>query len=85
MSGEADLPFRRHVSLAPSTQQIAGTNLTALDMADNQISDISALKGLTNLTELYLSGNKISEAQIRELKTALPETNISSNLDDDGI
>ena len=37
------------------------TNLTALYLYNNQISDISALGGLTNLRELGLGGNPISD------------------------
>ena len=36
------------------------TNLTYLNLEDNQISDISVLSGLTNLTYLYLDYNQIS-------------------------
>ena len=37
------------------------TNLTDLDLYENQISDISVLSGLTNLTSLALSENTISD------------------------
>ena len=36
-------------------------DLRTLDLLDNQISDISALVGLTNLTELRLDDNQISD------------------------
>ena len=37
------------------------TGLTALELQDNSISDISALKGLPALRNLYLNGNSISD------------------------
>ena len=37
------------------------TNLTELELVDNQITDISPLASLTNLTELYLQDNQISD------------------------
>lgn len=37
------------------------TNLTCLELDDNEISDISPLSGLTNLTNLYLGFNEISD------------------------
>jgi len=36
-------------------------NLTTLDLRNNQISDISAVAGLTSLTMLFLSNNQIDE------------------------
>ena len=38
-----------------------GHNLTDLGLFDNQISDISAISGLTNLQMLYLGNNQISD------------------------
>jgi internalin A len=47
-----------------------------LDLAGNQISDLSPLAGLTNLEVLGLSGNPFSEDQIEMLKKALPNCRI---------
>ena len=43
------------------------TNLNCLYLRGNQISDISAVAGLTNLTDLWLSGNQI---EIMDLSSA---------------
>jgi Leucine-rich repeat (LRR) protein len=50
---------------------------TLLDLDDNQISDLSPLKGLTNLEELYLHENQITDAQKAMLIKALPDCDIS--------
>lgn len=60
------------------------TNLTWLDLEDNQISDISALSGLTNLTHLELSYNQISKADQRWLEEKLPNCYITCYLVSNG-
>ena len=59
------------------------TNLTELQLWDNQLSNISPVVGLTSLTKLYLWGNTISDispvAGLTNLKRLyLGENNISS-------
>lgn len=49
------------------------TNLTDLDLRNNQISDISPLAGLTNLTELRLYNNQISDSDQKWLREKLPD------------
>lgn len=56
------------------------TNLIRLYLSNNQISDITALKRLTNLTALHLENTEISDADIEELKSILPNCNISSSV-----
>ena len=51
-----------------------------LELQDNQISDLSPLKGLKQLRDLRLFNNPdLTKAQIDELKKALPQCNIHSN------
>jgi Leucine Rich repeats (2 copies) len=38
------------------------TNLTVLELAENQIRDVSPLRSLTNLTSLNLNNNQITDA-----------------------
>jgi hypothetical protein len=53
------------------------TNLEYLDLDNNNISDISPLKGLTNLKVLYISYNPlITQEQVDALKEALPDCRI---------
>ncbi len=49
-----------------------------LNLANNQLTDVTALKELTQLTNLSLYGNPgPTKAQIDELKKALPNCGIS--------
>ena len=61
----------------------AGRGLTQLKLViliGNQLTDVTALKGLTQLTELHLLGNPdLTKAQIAELQKALPKCEIFSN------
>jgi len=52
------------------------TALEDLDLSHNLISDISPLKELTGLKYLSLHNNPLSERDIKELKKALPNTEI---------
>lgn len=54
------------------------TNLTSLNLSENQIGDITPLARLTNLTSLQLSGNPISADDIEHLKAQLPYCDISN-------
>ena len=47
-----------------------------LDLSDNQITDLSPLKGLTKLYFLSLYDNEISEEQEAMIKKALPNCEI---------
>tara|TARA_Y100001934_G_scaffold94279_1_gene116371 strand:+ start:412 stop:765 length:354 start_codon:yes stop_codon:yes gene_type:complete len=53
------------------------TQLTGLDLCNNQISDVTPLKDLTQLTTLHLNDNQISESDIEDLQEALPYCIIS--------
>ena len=55
------------------------TALEYLDLADNSISDISALTGLTALTTLYLENNSISDISALDDLTALTTLYLSYN------
>jgi Leucine-rich repeat (LRR) protein len=46
-------------------------------MHNTQISDISALTGLTNLTELWLPSELLTQQQIDDLRQALPNCNVT--------
>ena len=48
-----------------------------LGLGDTQVSDLSALKGLTNLERLYLEGTRVSDEAISDLQKALPSLEIS--------
>jgi len=52
------------------------TNLTYLDLDDNEISDINPLKKLTNLRYLSLRENPINDIDKQILQTTLPNCNI---------
>jgi len=52
-----------------------------LYLRNNQLTDVTALKELTQLTELYLDDNPdLTKAQIDELKKALPNCKINSDI-----
>jgi hypothetical protein len=55
------------------------TNLTGLDLGDNEISDISVLKSLTNLTYLYLGYNQISDISVLKDLTNLTYLGLGDN------
>jgi hypothetical protein len=58
------------------------TKLEALNLANNQLTDVSALANLTQLEWLYLHNNPdLTKAQIDELKKALPECLIYSDFE----
>ena len=50
-----------------------------LGLDGNQITDISALSGLTNLTELYLNGNQITDISALSGLTNLTELRLQNN------
>ena len=56
--------------------QLSKTNLQTLGLSNTQISDISALSGLTSLQTLGLIGNPISDTDKQPLKDALPKCSI---------
>ena len=55
------------------------TNLTVLDLDDNQISDIAPLSGLVNLTELDLDGNQVSDIAPLQNLTKLTVLDLRAN------
>ena len=55
------------------------TELTELDLSDNDVMDISALSGLTELTELDLSDNDISDISALSGLTALTTLDLRGN------
>ncbi|MFC1983159.1 leucine-rich repeat domain-containing protein [Chloroflexota bacterium] len=55
------------------------TNLSSLDLNENQTSDISLLVGLTNLTELSLGDNQISDISSLAGLSNLRELLLGSN------
>ena len=46
---------------------VKGLNLKNLDVEDNELNDISALKNMTSLTELHLDNNKLSNNNILDI------------------
>lgn len=46
---------------------VKGLNLKNLDVEDNEVNDISALKNMTSLTELHLDNNKLSNNNILDI------------------
>ena len=52
------------------------TNLTSLELQNNNISDISPLKKLMNLTNINLTNNPITKADISVLNNTLQKLNI---------
>lgn len=58
-------------------------NLTYLNLYGTQVSDqgLPHLKGLTNLSNLYLWQTKVTEAGVQDLKTALPDLEITLGWD----
>ena len=57
------------------------TQLKALDLSGNQLTDVKGLVFLTQLKRLYLNDNPdLTKAQIDQLKKALPNCKIYSNL-----
>ena len=55
--------------------------LESLNLVGNKLTDVKDLENLTQLTELWLKDNPdLTKAQIAELKKALPECKILSNL-----
>ena len=58
------------------------TQLTYLDLSNNQLTDVKGLEKLTGLTELYLMDNpNLTKAQIDQLQKALPKCVIASDYD----
>jgi Leucine-rich repeat (LRR) protein len=56
------------------------TQLTKLDLVDNQLTSAKGLEKLTKLTRLFLQDNPdLTKAQIDGLKKALPKCYIGSN------
>jgi Leucine-rich repeat (LRR) protein len=55
------------------------TNLTTLNLYNNQISDISAIAFLTNLTTLYLNSNQISDISAIASLTNLTRLDLRGN------
>ncbi|MCL2575885.1 MAG: leucine-rich repeat domain-containing protein [Defluviitaleaceae bacterium] len=55
------------------------TNLTTLDLVNNQITDLSPLVNLTNLTSLRLNFNQITDISPLASLTNLQELNVGSN------
>jgi Leucine-rich repeat (LRR) protein len=56
------------------------TQLTVLDLGNNQLTDVKGLEKLTQLTRLNLAINPaLTKAQIDELQKALPKCYIYSN------
>ena len=55
------------------------TNLTTLNLSNNQISDVSPLASLTNLTELSLEENPISDVSPLASLTNLTTLNLGNN------
>ena len=53
------------------------TNLLQLNLAKNEISDVSALKEIKNLQSLDLNNTKTTTAGIDKLQQALPDLKIS--------
>lgn len=63
-----------------SIDALAGlSQLTVLDLSDNQISDITALAGMPSLTELNLSGNQVSSITPLTAAAQLSVLNLSGN------
>ncbi|MCW7999956.1 hypothetical protein CFK35_19020, partial [Clostridium sp. cpc1] len=54
--------------------------LTYLDLSNNEISDISSLKGLINLNKLVLHKNKIGSIKPIEYLKSLKELDLSNNI-----
>ena len=55
------------------------TNLTVLDLHNNQISDIKPLASLTNLTYLRLVNNQIGDIKLLASLTNLTELWLNGN------
>ena len=55
------------------------TQLTSLDLGDNDIIDVSVLSGLTQLTELYLGGNDIIDISVLSGLTQLTSLDLWGN------
>jgi len=55
------------------------TNLTLLNLSNNQISNIEPLKGLTNLTDLNLASNQMSNIEPLKGLTKLINLNLNTN------
>ena len=56
------------------------TQITRLDLYNNELTSVKGLKKLAQLKELWLEGNPdLTKAQIDELKKALPKCKIISN------
>lgn len=63
-----------------SVDALAGlSQLTVLDLSDNQISDISALAGMSSLQNLNLSGNQVASITPLTAATQLTVLNLSGN------
>ena len=57
------------------------TQLTRLQLNNNQITEVSALENLTSLRNLFLSGNPITDMQpLRKLKQKNPNLNIDIDI-----
>jgi len=65
--------------ITDSTGLEFATNLTTLNLGDNQLSDISVLSGLTQLTELSLGDNQLSDISALSGLTQLTVLRLSFN------
>ena len=76
---DSELKRNRQLWVTDLTGLEHATQLTAVDLSDNQISDITALGSLTLLTELDLSYNQIVDVTPLAQLTQLTELNLRSN------
>ena len=53
--------------------------LERLDICGGELSDISALEGMTNLKDLYLAGNQITDISVVSSLTGLTESSFAHN------
>ena len=67
----------KNIVLLGGIEQLS--NLTILDLEDNDIMDISPLQTMTQLTSLSLDTNKITDISISNLLTGLTGLNLRSN------
>ena len=70
----------RHSGINNLTGLQFATNLSYLDLEDNQISDLSPIAGLINLRELYLWNNPVSDLSPVKGLTNLTELMLSNTL-----
>ena len=70
-----------HTGISDISALSSLTKLSFLGLSGNNISDLTPLYGLTSLTELYISNNNVTPQQVRDLKSALPNCILYTNLD----